>query len=155
MLADDFKGWKVRLLGKDTTPYARRCRRLIDRLGLHGRVELVGFTDDLVGEYSRAAFVALPSTLEGFPLVVLEAAKFSLPVVAQSGLPGIEDIVTDGTGIVTAPCPAAYAEGLKRMMSDETARRRLGEAARVRCESLYSRNKILDQWETFLESVVK
>lgn len=155
LLANDFKGWNVRLLGKDATPYARRCRRLIDRLGLHGRVALVGFTDDLAGEYSRTAFVAFPSKLEGFPLAVLEAAKFALPVVAQSGLPGIEDIVTDGTGIVTAPCPAAYAEGLRRMMSDATALRKFGEAACIRCEELYARNKILDQWETFLESVVK
>ena len=155
LLANDFKDWNVRLLGKDTTPYASRCRRLIDKLGLHGRIELAGFTDDLAGEYSRAAFVAFPSTLEGFPLAILEAAKFSLPVVAQSGLPGIADIVTAGTGIVTEPDPVAYAEGLLRMMLDEPARRKLGEAARIRCEELYARNKILDQWETFLESVVK
>ena len=155
LLANDFKDWNVRLLGKDTTPYASSCRRLIDKLGLHGRIELVGFTDDLAGEYSRAAFVAFPSTLEGFPLAVLEAAKFSLPVVAQSGLPGIADIVTAGTGIVTEPDPVAYAEGLLRMMLDCAMRRKLGEAARIRCEELYARNKILDQWETFLESVVK
>ena len=31
----------------------------------------------------------------------------------------------------------------------------LGAAARIRCEELYARNKILDQWETFLENVIK
>ena len=155
LLASDFPDWKVRLLGKDTTPYAAACRALIKRLGLAGRIEMVGFTTDLAGEYSRAAFIAFPSSLEGFPLAVLESARFALPVVAQNGLPGIDDIVTESTGIVTATHAAAYAEGLRRLMADPVLRAEMGAAARRRCESCYSRVKILDLWESLLESVVK
>ena len=155
LLASEFPNWKVRLLGKDTTPYATTCRALIRRSGLAGRIEVVGFTTDLAGEYSRAAFIAFPSRLEGFPLAVLESARFALPVVAQNGLPGIDDIVTEATGIVTAPHATAYADGLRKLMADPELRAEMGASARRRCESCYSRVKILDQWESLLESVVK
>ena len=155
LLADEFPEWKVRLLGKDSTSYAKQCRRMIARKGLAERIELVGFTKDLHGEYSRAAFVAFPSTLEGFPLAILEAAQFSLAAVVQNGLPGVGDIVTHDTGIVTEPTISAYADGLRRMMSDEMFRRRLGDGSRRLCEDRYSCAKIFDQWESLLESVVK
>ena len=155
LLASDFPEWKVRLLGKDTTPYAKMCRRLISAKRLDGRIEVVGFTDSLKDEYANATFVAFPSTLEGFPLAILEAARFSLATVAHSGLPGIGDIVTDGSGVVTAPNVAAYAAGLRSLMADDGRRRRLGDGARVRCEDRYAKDQILDQWEILLGNVVK
>ena len=154
LVAAEFPEWKVRLLGKDTTPYAKACRRLVPERGLEGRVEFVGFTDKLAEEYAKAAFVAFPSTLEGFPLAILEAARFSLAAVAQRALPGVDDIVTGDTGIVTAPDAASYADGLRRMMADGSLRRSLGEKARKRAEETYSRSKILDQWETLLGNVI-
>ena len=154
IVSGEFPDWRLRLLGKDSTSYARDCRRMIDAKGLSDRIDIVGFTNDLAGEYSRAAFIAFPSTLEGFPLAILEAANFSLATVAQHTLPGVTDIVRDGeTGLVTDGTVAAYAEGLRRMMSDADLRRRLGENARNFCAVNYSRDKILDQWEELLEYV--
>ena len=155
LLADDFPEWRVRLLGKDTTPYAKKCRSLAAKRGLDGRVDFAGFTNDLADEYSKASFIAFPSVLEGFPLAVLEAAQFSLATVAQRSLPGIDDIVTEDAGIVTAPSVASYAEGLRRMMSDPALCADMGDRARLHCAECFSRGKILDQWEALLESVVK
>ncbi len=147
-VADEFPEWKVRLLGKDTTSYAESCRRLIAHKGLASRIEIAGFTSGLVSEYSAAAFIAFPSTLEGFPLALLEAARFALPAVAQKDLPGVSDIIQDGeTGIVADASTSAYAAALRRLMSDEALRRRLGENARRLCAERYSREQILDQWE--------
>jgi glycosyltransferase involved in cell wall biosynthesis len=148
LIAGEFPEWNMRLLGKNSTPYAASCRRLIAHKGLASRIELVGFTCDLVSEYASAAFIAFPSTLEGFPLAVLEAAQFALPAVAQKGLPGVSDIIHDGeTGVVADASISAYAAELRRLMSDETLRRRLGENARRFCAERYSREQILDQWE--------
>ena len=51
LVAAEFPEWKVRLLGKDTTPYAKECRGLARKKGIEGRVEFVGFTDRLAEEY--------------------------------------------------------------------------------------------------------
>ncbi len=155
-VAEEFPGWEVRLLGKDTTSYAADCRRKVMRLGLSDRVEFVGFTTDLGGEYSRAEFIAFPSKLEGFPLAILEAAGFALPVLAQQGLPGVSDIVKAGeTGLVTGASVSAYADGLRLLMADESLRRRLGCGAKSYCAGRYSRDEVLNEWERLLALVVR
>jgi len=153
-VAADFPEWRVRLLGRTDTSVANDCRRLACRLVIGDRVEFAGLAGDMAAEYARAAFVAFPSTLEGFPLAVLEAAKFSLPVVAQKKLPGVHDMVVDGeTGIVAAPTVEAYSEALARLMSDDALRLRMGANARTFCEERYSRECILAQWERLLKRV--
>lgn len=153
-VAVDFPGWKVRLLGKAESRYADSCRALARRLGVADRVEFVGFTDDLAGEYSRAEFIAFPSVLEGFPLAILEAAAYELPAVAQSALPGARDIVKDGeTGFVADEGVSAYADALARMMLDGDLRRRLGVNARERCAAEYSKERVLGEWEDLLRSI--
>ena len=122
---------------------------------------LAGLADDMAAEYARAAFVAFPSTLEGFPLAVLEAAKFSLPVVAQKKLPGVRDMVLDGeTGLVAAPTVEAYSAALARLMSDGGLRAsdgglraKMGERAHAYCEERYSRESVLSEWERLLAHV--
>ena len=150
-VADAFPSWRVRLLGKSSTPYADACRRLVEKKGLAGRVEFAGFIDDMASAYDQAAFVAFPSTLEGFPLALLDAAQSGLCAVAHKALPGAEDIIRDGrTGLLTAPNEVAYAEGLRRLMSDAELRRKMGENAREFCADQYSRERIFDQWEALL-----
>ena len=154
LIAREFPDWQVRLLGKDTTKYAKACRKAIARLGVGDQVRIVGFTDDLEGEYARAAFIAFPSRLEGFPLAILEAAKFALPTLATSRLPGVDDIVRNGeTGLVVPGTVPAFAAGLRRLMADADLRRQLGERARAYCAERYSRENILDQWEALLRSI--
>ena len=154
VIAADFPEWRVRLLGRTDTSVANDCRRLACRLGIGDRVEFAGLAGDMAAEYARTAFVAFPSTLEGFPLAVLEAARFSLPVVAQKKLPGVRDMVLDGeTGLVAAPSVEAYSEALVRLMSDDALRLRMGANARTFCEERYSRECILAQWERLLKRV--
>ncbi len=153
-IAVGFPEWRVRLLGRTDTSVANDCRRLACRLGIGDRVEFAGLAGDMAVEYARAAFVAFPSTLEGFPLAVLEAAKFSLPVVAQKKLPGVRDMVLDGeTGLVSAPTAEAYSSALARLMSDGGLRAKMGEKAHAYCEERYSRESVLSEWERLLAHV--
>ena len=153
-LAARFPEWRVRLLGRDDTRYAAECKALVHRLGLGKRISFAGFVTDLPSEYSRAAFIAFPSALEGFPLAILEAAKFSLAAVAQHDLPGATDIIQNNhTGLVTGASAAAYADGLARLMENEPLRREMGERAHAHCDEAYSREAILDRWERLLSEL--
>lgn len=153
LLAREFPDWKVRLLGKDTTKYAKACRKEIARLCVGNQVEIVGFTNDLAGEYSRAAFIAFPSRLEGFPLAILEAAKYALPTLATARLPGVADIVkNDETGLVVPGTVPAFAAGLRKLMTDVDSCESLGNSAREYCAEHYSRARILDRWESLLSA---
>ena len=155
-LALEFPDWELHLYGMPAKKYGRKCMAEVERNGLSSRIKFFPFTNDLPKAYSSASIMAYPSLLEGFPLAMVEGMKYRLPVVAVSSLPGVYDMVADGmTGIVTAPTVKAYAEGLRRLMSDEALRRRMGEAARRFCLDNYSRDKILDKWEALLRETVK
>lgn len=87
-----------------------------------------------VGEVFAASDVfALPSELEGFGLVYVEAAMYGVPSIATR-VGGVPDAVADGeTGILVEPRdPRAVRDALVQLRSDDALRRRLGDAARLR-----------------------
>ena len=151
LLSSEFPDWKLRLFGRADGPYADECRRLAVKSGVAGRVEFAGFRDGLAAEYGSCAFVAFPSADEGFPLTVADAATFGKPCVTVRDWIGAAS--ADG-GVVTRSTVEAYAEGLRRLMGDPGLRGRMGESARKFVLERYSRERILDEWESLVSKVV-
>ena len=71
----------------------------------------------------------MPLGLEG--LVVMEAASFGLPTVAQRDAPGISDVIApDETGFFSARDPHAYAALVEALLENPARRRAVGDRAR-------------------------
>lgn len=110
-------------------------RAEIERLGLAGRVELLGRVTDaeLVTLYRGASAYLDPTLFEGFGYQVLEAMACGAPVVA-SGTTSIPEIVGDA-GLLCDPAdPGAFADALVRVLEEpglaaELRRRGLERAA--------------------------
>jgi glycosyltransferase involved in cell wall biosynthesis len=80
----------------DDKRYENELRQLVERLGMQRHVE---FRFDLTEIDKRSVLegcrvMVLPSPIEGFGIVVLEANACGVPVVASSGVP--ESVVRDG-----------------------------------------------------------
>lgn len=93
--------------------------------------------DELSAIYDRADIFAMTSvnhgdSVEGFGLVYLEAAAHGLPVVAHT-VGGVGEAVDDGvTGLLVPPHrPAQLTAAFEKLITDESLRRRLGEAGRA------------------------
>jgi glycosyltransferase involved in cell wall biosynthesis len=101
--------------------------------------------DELQGLYRRAAVVACPSRREGFGVACLEAMAHARPVVATN-VGGLRDLVVDGeTGLVVPPRdPAALRAALRRLLSDDELRQRLGAAGRGRARDRFSWDAVTD-----------
>jgi len=124
------------------------CRAALQRqahdLGIAGRVQFAGRIDmdargatALQAAYESADVFCLPSTdrAESFGLVLLEAMRARLPVIA-SAIPGsgVGYVVRDGeTGLLVAPGDVgALAQALQKLCGDATLRARLGDAGHQR-----------------------
>lgn len=107
-------------------------RRRISRLGIDARVRLVGWTRPIWPALRAADLFVLPSRYEGFPSALLEAMAVGLACVATDCPSGPREIIRPGIDGVLVPADnvTALAEGLSRLMGDESERARLGEAAR-------------------------
>ncbi|MBF0480103.1 MAG: glycosyltransferase family 4 protein [Desulfovibrionaceae bacterium] len=148
--ADDYKGHRVLiqalglLVGRFPDVRLTVSGDGDDRAGIEayaasmpyaGHIEFVGRVPDdrLDRLYAQSAVFAMPSAGEGFGLVFLEAMAHGLPCICgdrdASG-----EVVADGlTGYCLPPGdPAAVAEGVGRLLADESLRRRFGEAGRSR-----------------------
>ena len=69
-------------------------REQLERLDVHHKVVFTGFTtgEDLRQLYSHARALVLPSVNEGFPMVLLEAMAYGLPILC-SDIPGTRQVV--------------------------------------------------------------
>jgi len=91
--------------------------------------------DDLLREYREADVFVLPSVIEGFGLVVLEAMRAGLPVIITSAV-GAKDFVTNGVEgwIVPPGDPDALRAKLLWMHEHPVERVQMGAAAARRAQ---------------------
>lgn len=112
--------------------YRARLEERARRLGVDGRVHFAGALDRsrVAAVMAAASAFVLPSRLEPFGIVVLEAWRAGCPVVA-SRIGGTTEFVTDGVdGLVVDPHDTAELAGaLTRLLTEDQLRRALVDNA--------------------------
>ena len=106
-----------------------------------------GWIETIDPFHEIADLLVLPSRSEGMPNVVLEAMSNGVPVVV-SKIPGCTNLVVDGEiGVIVEPeNPRSLAEGLSRLISDETMRRTMGQKAREAARKNYDIKKVASEY---------
>jgi glycosyltransferase involved in cell wall biosynthesis len=136
--------------------------KLASELGIDIRVTFAGHVDDdtLVSLYLYADLFCLPSIerTEAFGLVLLEAMRARLPVVA-SDIPGsgVGYVVRNGeTGLLVPPGDvAALAEALRNMAQDANLRQRMGLAGEQRWREEFTLDRAAEQTLTLYREVLQ
>jgi glycosyltransferase involved in cell wall biosynthesis len=125
--------------------------RLADRaiaLRVHDRVHFAGRVEEPADHLRGADAFVLPSVAEGMSNSLLEAMATGLPCLA-SAIGGNTDLLGDGEVGLLLPAddPAAWAEGIVRVLTDKDLAHRLGSAARWRIEAEFSIEAVVDRYE--------
>jgi glycogen synthase len=97
-----------------------RVRREVARLGLTDRVRFVGWVSgpEKARLLAGARVVAMPSRMETFGIVAVEAFAAATPVVAFA-VPGLREVVPARAGIAVPPFDVeAYAAGLLELSTN-------------------------------------
>ena len=105
---------------------------------------------------SAADIICLPSYREGFGSVLIEGAACGLPAVA-SRIYGVTDaIVENETGLLHAPGDiAALTDSLRRLVSDDDFRLRLGKKAYERALTSFEAGYLENLFSQFLERLLE
>lgn len=115
--------------------------------GLGERVRFLGAMphEQLAAYYAIADVCVVPSRVETFGLVALEAAAQGTPVVAAR-VGGLPEVVAHGeTGfLVEGQDSTRFAEAIATVLADEPLRTRMGRAAAARAEE-FSWERMVDR----------
>jgi rhamnosyl/mannosyltransferase len=129
--------------------------RLGNRVLFAGRVA----DEDLPALYRACDLFVLPSIArtEAFGVVQIEAMAAGRPVVSTNLPTGVPWVNQDGvSGLVVPPGDRdALAESLRRLLGDDGLRARLGEGARLRARTLFSRERMVATFKGVVETVVR
>jgi phosphatidylinositol alpha-1,6-mannosyltransferase len=139
----------------------KEIRATIDASGMQHQVQLVGaVSDDALADFYRVCdLVVLPAILknndiEGFGMVLLEAAAAGKPAIATR-VGGIPDAIADGqSGVLCAPGDhKRLANEVMALLQDQSRRARMGAAARQRAAAEFGWPVIIKKYEMAFEGL--
>ncbi len=118
-----------------------------DALGLAGRTRFVGWQTPTAPWYQLADLIALPSRLEGYGNIVIEAWANGRPIVATRAF-GPSEMIEDGvTGrLVPIDDAPALAAAIADIAADPAGARALAEAGRAALADRFAPERIIGRY---------
>ncbi|MFJ1786344.1 glycosyltransferase family 4 protein [Streptomyces anulatus] len=149
--------WRLRIYGGGdaTGDEQASLRTLIDRLGLHNHVFLMGSANPMEAEWPKGSIAAVTSDRESFGMTIVEAMRGGLPVVATDCPHGPAEIVEDGVDgrLVPVGDPDAIAAALLQLIEDDELRHRMGGAA-LSASARFDPARIAERHESLFAELV-
>ena len=105
---------------------------------------------------AKAQYVALTSRFEGFPMVLIEALSFGVPVVSLDIVSGPSEIVQDRENGLLIPKRevSLFAEGLQEMMHNETLSSHCKNNAKASVAA-FSMQEISKKWNQLVQDELR
>lgn len=136
-----------------------RDKRLLKSLPYN--VSLTGYLsgEDLEDFYANARFFIMASRwYEGFPMTILEAARYGKAMIAPDH-GGFSEIIgqgSDAIGILTHPSDAdSLSDSIRNLWDDTNKCMQLGKLARMKLEERYSTDVIAKMWDKLLYDLLR
>lgn len=131
-------------------------QELINAAGLGEHIKFEGFSDNIPAVFASAALSILPSTFEGFPLVVQESLQQGCPVVAFDCNYGPADVIEDGVNGYLVPVDDvdAMADRIIKILTEQGLRDKLSANC---AESIkkFSPEVVADKWARLFGKLLK
>ncbi|TXT54944.1 MAG: hypothetical protein BAJATHORv1_50197 [Candidatus Thorarchaeota archaeon] len=147
---------ETRMIIAGDGPTRIEVERKIEELDLCNNVHLLGVKSNIQEIMSAADIFLLNSTMEGMPLVLLEAMACELPIITTPA-GGIPELVRPGIdGEVTKGFEQEeFAEAIIDLLNDEKSRKKYAKAGRRRVEESFSAQAIVPLYEKVFEEAVE
>ncbi|HII00969.1 TPA: glycosyltransferase family 4 protein [Methanosarcinaceae archaeon] len=155
LLKADFPGIRGCIVGDG--PEKEALLKLADELGVRCHVDFAGFQEyeALIGKIKASKVLVLPSSREGFGMVVIEAFACGVPVVTvKEKYNAAQGLVEDGVdGFVVEPGEGELAEGVRKLLGGSLNYKEMSEYATRKTEK-YEWEEVLTKLNSFYEELM-
>lgn len=136
-------------------PLRRELEALAKKLGVIDRVRFLGWRTDRAALLRAADLCVLPSRYEPFGTVILEAWAAGTPLVACRSAGPAAHIDDDVNGLLVDINDApGLAKAMRRVLDDETLRRRLVAQGYATYIKNYTREAVTQQWLHYYKKLI-
>ncbi len=148
------KNVKVAIVGEG--PLGKKLKTMCEKLKIDRSVEFLGFRRDIDQLMKSSKLFVLPSCWEGFGIVLIEAMKNRLPIVATN-VGGIPEIITDGNEGVLVPKenPEILASSINYVLEDKKLCNKFIQNAYKKVQKEYSIEKYTNTMLNLYSNIVK
>lgn len=142
---------RLRFIAVGQGPLEQEIKALHQDLGLGDGFQLLGFRRDVADLMAASDIFVMGSAHEGLPVAIMEAFSAGLPVAATA-VGGVPQQVKEGIeGLLVPPGnPAALADAVVTIASDERLRGKMADAAISRAPTYDIRRAIAEQERVYL-----
>lgn len=145
IIHDRHPEWKLLIAGNGNQELGRKR---VEQYGLLDKVFFLGWIKDKEKDsiFRGASIFCLPSYAEGFPMAILDAWAYGLPVITTP-VGGIPDVVVNGiNGILIQPGDVnSLANKLNDLIESESLREKLRNESTLLASSIFSLESIAKQ----------
>jgi glycosyltransferase involved in cell wall biosynthesis len=143
---DKIPGLKLLIVGDGSL--REELQRKAQQLLPVGSVIFLGQREDLANILSALDLFVLPSSWEGFGIVLAESMYMSVPVVTTRDGGGCAEVVEENDGglLVNYGDTNALGEAIVRLFSDNSLRNILGNRGRTRVERCFTSEEMCAQY---------
>lgn len=119
VVCQDIKDWKLCIVGLDCKEVAQ-LRDISLNLNITDNIELLQPKKNISDYYLSASIFCMTSRFEGFPMVLLEAQSFYLPIVAFDCDTGPAEIIVNNKNGILVEANNIYklADGLRTLINN-------------------------------------
>ena len=124
----------------------KRVKMILEKKGIKQYFNIPGCITDKEKYFKDANIFVLPSYYEGVPISILEAASYSLPIIATS-VGGIPEVIEDGVnGFLVNPGDIeAFKNKILKLIRSVSLRNKMGKNAYYSVKDKFDVNIITRQ----------
>ncbi len=135
----------------------KKWEKKVSNLGLQDNILFFGYISDVekVKLLSNCSALVLPSFVEGFGLVILEAFAMKKPVLVADVRPISELVCNNVDGyVLPVDSPQEWAQKIIFILSNKIECEKMGNAGRRKVENEYNIERVVNDMERLYESLM-
>jgi glycosyltransferase involved in cell wall biosynthesis len=135
--------------------YLHKSLQTAQQFGLENNFHILPETKDPMGYFAMTDIYVCNSFIESFPLVILEAMSFGLPIAASNTYGVAEQLDDKESGLLHLPGNISQlTENLCTLIQDQPLCMRLGRNAQRNVREKFSQEKMMNAYNDLLKSLI-